>query len=99
MFTNPFKGLKATPPAAEQPAETAWAMSREEYDALMKKLTLVLENVHIVNDNVLLLERKLTTLQSDMGVSLNNEIILGRDQDELMEDVKKIKRAVNELNK
>jgi hypothetical protein len=74
-------------------------MSKEEYDALMRKLTNIAENVVIVNDNMLLAIQKIDTLQSDMGVSINNELILGRDQDKLIDSVKGIGYTVNRVER
>jgi hypothetical protein len=86
-------------PEQTEEAPPAWAMSKEEYDALMGKLSNIAENVIIVNDNVRLAIEKINTLQNDMGVSINNELILGRDQDKLIDSVRGIGHTVNRVER
>lgn len=70
-------------------------MTDEQYAAIRKDLAMIISNQTIINNNITRLENRLDTLQSDMRVSLNNEIVLGRDQDKMQADVNQILRAVN----
>ncbi|MVN77714.1 hypothetical protein GO988_15380 [Hymenobacter sp. HMF4947] len=86
--------------APEQTEEVpAWVMSKEEYDDLRSMLKKTLKNLDVVDHNVRLVISRLETLQDDMGVSIRNELIIGRDQDELIKDVRQIKHTVNSLSK
>lgn len=86
-------------PAPVEEVPPVWTMGKAEYDALMSKLTNIAENVVIVNDNVRLAIRKIDTLQSDMGVSINNELILGRDQDKLIASAKGIGYTIDRVER
>jgi phosphoglycerate-specific signal transduction histidine kinase len=97
--TEPPGSLKPLAPEQAEEAPLTWAMSKEEYDALMRKLANIVENVIIVNDNVRLAIEKINTLQSDMGVSINTELILGRDQDKLIDSVRGIGHTVNRVER
>lgn len=68
-------------------------MTDEQYASIQKDLAMVISNQTIINNNIVRLENKVDQLQSDLRVSLNNDIILGRDQDELMQYVKRLLRA------
>lgn len=70
-------------------------MTDEQYAAIQKDFAMIISNQTIINNNITRLENRLDTLQSDMRVSLNNEIILGHDQDKIQADVNQILRAVN----
>jgi hypothetical protein len=70
-------------------------MTDEQYAAIQKDLAMIISNQTIINNNITRLENRLNTLQDDMRVSLNNEIILGRDQDKMQADVDQILRVVS----
>ena len=74
-------------------------MSKEEYDDLHEMLKRTLKNIDVVDHNVRLVLSRLQTLQSDMGVSINNELILGRDQDKLIDNVKGIGYTVDRVER
>ncbi|RZK32947.1 MAG: hypothetical protein EOO61_16280 [Hymenobacter sp.] len=96
---RPAQSTELTPssesqePAAIEPAP--WAMTEENYKGIVKDLAMVISNQTIINDNITRLERKLTTLQEDMTVSINNDHIMERYFKELEEGIRQIKRAVN----
>ena len=48
----------------------------------------------VVTDNQVILGAKLNTLQADVETAIHNTKILARDQDVIMEDVKKIKNSL-----
>lgn len=92
----------ADAPSPTEPAEEvapAWTMSKEEYDDLHEMLKRTLKNIDVVDHNVRLVLSRLQTLQSDMGVSINNELILGRDQDKLIDNVKGIGYTVDRVER
>lgn len=102
-----FSKFRTTQPSADapgppEPTEEAiptWAMSKEEYDDLRGMLKKTLKNIDVVDHNVRLVLSRLETLQSDMGVSIKNELILGRDQDKLIDNVKGIGYTVDRIER
>ncbi|UOQ64423.1 hypothetical protein [Hymenobacter volaticus] len=70
-------------------------MTDEQFEALTKQLSRIIDNQIIIGNNLSRVENKLNTLQEDMGVSIRNENILGHDQDKLIADVKEVLRLLN----
>lgn len=72
-------------------------MTDEQYDALMKCLQTVLDNQVVLDNKLGAIQRQQKESQSDIVVIIDNERILGRDQDKIQEDIDWIKREIKKL--
>lgn len=63
-------------------------MDEAQYNELKDMLKRVLNNQVILGE-------KLNNLYSEVGTAIDNTRILGRDQDTIMGDLRKIKRTLN----
>jgi hypothetical protein len=90
---------QSTPDASQPAVPPSWAMTEEQYTGIRKELSIIISNQDIINKNVNSLSTQLDRLQSDMQVSLNNEILLGSDQDKLIRDVQNIGRSIDRIER
>ena len=62
-------------------------MTEEQFKEIQRLFKVVL-------DNQVILGNKLNTLQADVETAIHNTKILSRDQDVIMDDVKRIKNSI-----
>lgn len=69
-------------------------MTEEQYNTLINRIQMVLDNQTILDNKLNGIQRQQKETQSDVVVVINNQRILGRDQDKLIEEVDSIKRQL-----
>lgn len=86
---------KNSPEQAALTEPTPWAMTEEQYKELHRMLDKILDNQVIGGNNARRLEAKIDSLHSDVRVSIDNELLLIRRQDDQTRILKQIQHTIN----